>query len=329
MPRKSIHTLIICLLLMLGVSAQEIHFSQFNNNQLLINPALSGNFDGNLRLGVSYRSQGNAISVPYTTAAASGDVRLEPSKLRKSAIGLGLNLYNDKAGEGSLNTTSGYFTASFIRGFNRDNSFRAALGFSVGIINRSIDFSKLVFDNQWNGTIFDPNVASQEPYTESSLFAPDFNLGGMVCWDIRENLKINTGLAMHHINRPLLTFYESENRLERRLIFHALLRAQISQGFEIDPGLYISAQAGASEIVVGSDFLIIKDDLILMAGLWYRHERDIIPMVGLVYNGFKFGFSYDVNISKLHIASNYRGGLEVSLVKILSLDTNKMSCFDF
>lgn len=329
MPYKSILLSFFLSVFVLIVDAQEIHFSQFSNSQLLINPAFAGNFNGNLRLGASYRNQGSAISVPYTTYSAWGDMRIETERLSKSAIGFGLSVYNDNAGEGSLNTTSGYFTASFIKGFNRDNTIHAALGFSVGMINRSINFSRLVFDNQWDGTIFDPNVANGEPYVASSLFAPDFNFGGILSWDINEKLNANFGMALHHINQPQLTFYESENRLENRLVLHVLMNSRIGDQFEINPGVYFSTQRGVNEILIGSDFLVVHDDFKLFTGLWYRHERDIIPDVGIVYDGFILEFSYDINVSKLHIASNYRGGMEISIVKTFSINQKEKSCNGF
>ncbi len=329
MPQKQTYLIIVLMVFLGDITAQEIHFSQFANNELLINPAFAGHFYGNIRVGASYRGQGASISVPYTTYSGWGDVHIEPKNINRSSIGLGFCIYNDNAGEGSLQTTSGYFTASFTKGFNHDNSIRAALGFSIGIINRSINFSKLVFDNQWNGTIFDPNIASHEPYTASSIFAPDFNFGGIFCWDINEKFHANAGAAMHHINQPKLTFYDAENRVGFKLVFHGLLKAQINDLLQVNPGIFYSNQVGINEIIIGSNILFVKEDLKLITGLWYRVERDIIPHIGIIYHDFILEFSYDINVSKLHIASNYRGGLEISIIKTFSFKQNRMKCNEF
>jgi type IX secretion system PorP/SprF family membrane protein len=328
-PRSVISAGILLLLFIMQLHAQEVHFSQFYNNPLLINPALAGNFDGSLRLGAAYRNQGAAISVPYTTYSAWGDAHLEPERLQRSAIGTGVYLYNDNAGDGGLSTTAGTFAASFIRGFNRDNRFKAALGFSVGILNRKINFSKLVFDNQWNGTVFDPNVASGEPFSSSSIFAPDFNFGGVVFWKINEKIKTNIGLAMHHINRPKLTFYDDENRLEQKIVAHAQVFVQVDEIFEIRPAVFFATQRGTNELLAGADLFISRGSVALIAGLWYRLERDIIPGVGIIHNGLAIQFSFDVNVSRLHLASNYRGGMEITLVKTLSLNANRKPCHEF
>jgi type IX secretion system PorP/SprF family membrane protein len=311
------------------LSAQEIHFSQITNQQLLINPALTGHFNADFRFGSAYRSQGASLSVPYITYSAWGDYYHDFEKLRNSAIGVGVSAYNDNAGNGGLQTSAAYLSASFIRGFNHDNTFRASLGFSIGFLNRSIDVSKLVFDSQWNGTVFDPGIAIGEPFAGTSLFAPDFNFGGLISWDVNENLFTCFGASLHHINRPNLTFYEAENRLERRLTVHALVKNRVSDIFQVNAGAYYSAQQGVSEVLLGANLLIIRDDMIFLTGLWHRFERDIIPHVGVIVRDFLVEFSYDVNISKLHIASNYRGGFEITLIKTISYRQNRHRCHEF
>lgn len=48
-----------------------------------------------------------------------------------------------------------------------------------------------------------------------------------------------------------------------------------------------------------------------VAGLWYRNSDAVIAVVGIQNNNFKFGYSYDVTISKL--AGNTAGSHEISL----------------
>jgi len=48
-----------------------------------------------------------------------------------------------------------------------------------------------------------------------------------------------------------------------------------------------------------------------VAGIWYRNADAIIALVGIQNANFKFGYSYDVTISKL--SGNTAGSHEVSL----------------
>jgi hypothetical protein len=57
---------IILILLFLGcfnIKAQDIHFSQFHKNPLVINPANTGFYNGTHRAGISYKTQWSSISV--------------------------------------------------------------------------------------------------------------------------------------------------------------------------------------------------------------------------------------------------------------------------
>ncbi|HPE58618.1 MAG TPA: PorP/SprF family type IX secretion system membrane protein [Bacteroidales bacterium] len=311
------------------LNGQEIHFSQINHPEILINPACTGHFTGNFRIGTGFRSQSKSVSIPYETFTAWGDYLHEFKKPERSSLGLGVFLYDDNAGEGSLHTTSGYITVSVIKGFNQDNSFKAALGFSVGIINRTINISRLVFDSQWNGTFFDPSISSGEPFSGNSLFAPDFNFGGLACWEISKNLQTSIGTSLMHINRPKLTFYEVENRLEHRLIVHGTAKHRINEWLQVNPGFYYSSQQGVDIMMFGANMLIIKENMKFLTGLWYRFERDIIPHLGVMAKNFLIEFSYDVNVSKLHLASNYHGGFEISLITIFSKKPSRYGCSDF
>jgi type IX secretion system PorP/SprF family membrane protein len=315
----SIHIITLMLMLVnLATVAQDIHFSQILSNPLFLNPASTGLFDGDLRIGASYRSQGKSISVPYTTYSAWGDTHFEAGNSGTTAFGVGLSFFSDNAGEGSLNTSSGYANAALIKGFNADNSFRAALGISVGGINRSVDFSKLVFDNQWDGTVFDPDAFSNETYASNSVFAPDLSIGGVVCWDINKMYRTIFGLSMGHVNKPKLSFYGEGYRLEYRFMFHALMQVKLNEQIHLLPGAYFGIQQFANELMVGGNIYFIRDDMRFISGVWYRHERDIVPQIGFYLNDFTLQFSYDINISKLHIASNYRGGIEISLLKTIA-----------
>ena len=49
----------------------------------------------------------------------------------------------------------------------------------------------------------------------------------------------------------------------------------------------------------------------------------MIFMAGLGYRAWDFGFSYDINISSLSVASGYQGGYELALVYRDNIVTGK------
>src|SRR5579875_1912223 len=85
------------------VKGQDIHFSQFYENTILNNPALTGIFTDDYKAGVMYRSQWGSITTPFQTTL----VDLE-SKVRVNTandyLSFGLLGYFDKAGDISFQT---------------------------------------------------------------------------------------------------------------------------------------------------------------------------------------------------------------------------------
>lgn len=329
MELKPIHITLIYIFFHSFVCAQEIHFSQIRNNPVFINPANTGVFNGKARLGASYRSQGRSISVPYITFSGWGDFKMDLDSRNSTALGLGMLLYSDNAGEGSLRTTALYLNGALIKGFNRQNTIRASLGFSIGMINKAVDITKLVFDNQWNGTIFDPNTTNGESLDQNAVLAPVFGIGGLICWDVNEKINSQFGISLGHINKPNLTFYESEYRLQHKLTFHGQAGMRIGEFMLLNPAVYFALKQFSNELLLGANVEFIKDNKKFITGLWYRHERDIIPHIGFYVNEFLLEMSYDINISKLHIASNYRGGFEISIIKQLNLNKKFPGCNAF
>jgi hypothetical protein len=60
----------------LAVFAQDIHFTQFDMQPLIINPAFTGMFDGKVRAGAIYRNQWASVTVPYVTFGGYADLPL-------------------------------------------------------------------------------------------------------------------------------------------------------------------------------------------------------------------------------------------------------------
>jgi hypothetical protein len=85
-----------------------------------------------------------------------------------------------------------------------------------------------------------------------------------------------------------------------------------------NPNVYFSLQAKSYEVVggVNAHYNLSGDgEKILIAGLYYRHNDAVIPMVGLGFKDYTFTFTYDVTVSSLSNFNAARGGLEFSLVK--------------
>jgi hypothetical protein len=78
-------------------------------------------------------------------------------------------------------------------------------------------------------------------------------------------------------------------------------------------------QGGASETMVGAALQLnatpdLPKPTSLYFGSWIRFNDAIIPYLGLEFDDFRIGASYDYNSSALKTASQNRGGIEISLI---------------
>lgn len=316
--RKSLIVLIFMFLFGgLKVSAQRVHSSQFYSIPLLLNPALTGNSDYNLRGGVNYRNQWNSVTTPFVSQAVFVDGKLATQLLSSSWLGVGGMIFNDKAGDGGLKTTQVMFASSLNKSLNAGNTLFLHVGIGVELINKSVDFNKLTFGEQWKNGIYNPAVGSGEEFKSQSLFYTDFSAGSMITF-FKGKSKYFMGASVSHINQPRESFYGEDdviNNLKRRFAWHGGVESRLSSRLYVKPEIMFTTEKSANEWIAGANFMMLYGEkgTILHYGLWYRFTQDIIPAFGYEKNRMKLMISYDINISDLQVASSNRGGLEISL----------------
>src|ERR1017187_492003 len=119
--------------------AQDIHFSQYYASPLTLNPALTGNINGDFRAAFNYRNQWfniptlNTIA-PYQTYQASFDMPLLRNNLGNDGFGIGAMFYTDKAGDGALTTFTGMASIAYHKAVDRYGKGRLSLGLQAGVV---------------------------------------------------------------------------------------------------------------------------------------------------------------------------------------------------
>ena len=125
--------------------AQDLHFSQYYNAPMLLNPANTALLqNSDWRAGINYRNQGATIPVPYNTFSIFSDFGLMRNQWDNAWLGTGVAVWRDVAGNGNLALTKvqGNLAAHILTG--EKTSFSAGLGIVYN--QRSVDFSKLTYD---------------------------------------------------------------------------------------------------------------------------------------------------------------------------------------
>jgi type IX secretion system PorP/SprF family membrane protein len=321
--KKSKYIVLAACGLMLAASlpAQDLHFSQFFNSPLTTNPANTGFIpDADFRIGAHYRNQYSSImATPYKTISIYGDAQVFRDRLENGWLGLGGVILRDVAGSGSLTSTKAYASIAYHQMLG--NSSLLTAGFNVGWANKRIDQTKLKFPDQFDGKFFDSNIPTSVFLTNNNVSYFDMQVGMNYAYFPTENIYINAGYSIHHINQPTESFLDASadtTRVPMRHIAFVNAILKVNDNIIINPNAYFTTQAKASELVIGMNGaynLSGNGEKQLLGGLYYRLGDAIVPMIGFELNNVRFTFSYDVTTSSLHNFNGYRGASEFNVMK--------------
>lgn len=289
----------IAMLLTAGnTMGQDPHFSQFYANPLYLNPSMAGSVICP-RLILNFRNQWPSILGTYVTYSASYDQHIEAL-----SGGIGVMVNADRAGAGTLNTTQVSGIYSYRLEVSRGFSIKAAL--QATYFQRSLDWDKLTFPDQLDpkyGFVYNSNEPLPDELRRS--FA-DFSAGILGYSD-----RFFAGFAAHHLTRPDEGF-NSVTRMPMRYTGHmgAIIsiegsnaRKRTIEETTISPNILYMHQQDFQQLNYGIYF----NKYPFVGGLWFRQNFNnpdaMIFLVGLQQQSFKFGYSYDLTVSKLTNAS--------------------------
>ncbi len=309
----------------LQASGQSIHFTQYYNAPMLLNPANTALMpDNDFRVGMNYRNQWAVIPVPYTTFSAFGDIKLGGNKDNENHnnwLGVGFGFFNDKAGDGNLSLTQ--LQGDIAYHLQLSSTFMLSMGFAGSYVQRSVNYDNLTFDAQWDGMTFNTNLTNGEKVgvikTSYYKMAPGINFA----YYPNENLYIKLGGSLDNINRPTESFYKSsKNTLGYRPIGNLDVIYKAGPVLIINPSAYYTTQSGASEMVVGAQFRTILTNTRqinpvitqLILGIYDRLNDAAIGIAGVQVGGLQFVASYDLTMSALAPYNATYGALEFSLI---------------
>jgi type IX secretion system PorP/SprF family membrane protein len=323
--------LFTALLFSTGLKAQDPGFSQFFASPLTLNPALTGKFNGVVRVAGNYRNQWPSINNAFITSTISVDAPILRNKLPENDTwGLGIMGMNDKTAGGALNSNYFSLSTAYHKALDEDGYHQLGVGFQGTYANRTLDGTQLHFEDQLNlnGT-WNPISPSETNISGRyvSVHYFDMNLGVLYNASTDGNNNYYFGASAYHLNHPKQSFLGVDTvNVPTRITLHGGGYFPI-QGSPST--IYVSAlfnnQAGAREYVAGGAWAVNASNdetapVNFYAGLWGRFTNNttdaIIPYVGLDYSDFSLGVTYDVNVSSLKTASQSRGGIEISLIYI-------------
>ena len=312
------------MLFAVSLKGQDLHFSQFFNSPLSTNPANTGFIpEGDYRLGVNYRNQWSSVmTLPYKTMSAFGDFQVMKAGNQendKGWLGLGAIILRDVAGSGNLTSTKIYGSVAYHQPLGYTSLL--SLGFNTGWVNKQINTSNLKFPDQFDGKFFDNKLPTAAILSSTNISYLDMQVGMNYALFPTDNIYVNAGYSVHHVNRPRESFFNNlsdSNRIARRHIAFLNGVFKLNDQWLINPNAYFTMQAKSWQLNIGANAhynLSGDGEKILIAGIYYRSKDAIIPLIGLGYKDLTFTFTYDATISTLKNYNNTRGAFEFSLIK--------------
>ncbi len=315
----SITGLIFYVLTINCINAQDVHLSQYQFDRLQINPALTGMFNGDKQVSLVHKQQYFSVPVDYLTFSGSYDMNFRKCFSEKGFFSGGVLFNYDQAGESQLSlaslTVNGSYTLPLGKGFFVGG------GAYLGLGQRSFSQKDLEWDNQWNGTVFDPTLGSGEFFDRTSFTFLDMGAGVNGRVQGQDRTKLDVGVGAFHLNQPKYTFYENplvDAALPIRLSIYAMGILKLADIIDLYGNALYQDQGPYTETVLGGGAIIhISNkkarEVELQLGLATRLEDALIPMIAFGYDGWKGGFSYDMNTSPFEAATDGKGGPEFFL----------------
>ncbi len=314
----------LCILILvlvaagLKTAAQDHMYSQFFNSPIYLNPALTGQFEGDLRMNLIYRNQ--FTSVPGSFNYLSGSIDYNIPK-----FGGGVGLLVSRSSEGTAFLTTNNISGTYAYSVGSQDLV-LSFGLQAGITNNSINWGNLVFGDQIDphyGYIPGSTTAAELPQYNNKFY---FDAGTGINLVFGE---FDFGSAVMHLNQPNVSFTGTPSKLPMRFTFHGSYRLDMNPEDNNDqydksyiiPSIVYYRQSASQSFSVGFQYKRPN----ISAGLWYRGGGTgggpSAVVVSLIFDLFinkdggekmRLGFSHDVPVSSLNY-SNTSGTTEGSI----------------
>jgi hypothetical protein len=301
----------------------------------MMNPAMSGNFDGLLKLGLGSSWQRNGSS-KVTHQYAFVDKRIDlPEYSPNKFIGLSINAYQYGKDFVGGTTNNSPIQASFISftgayhfNLSSDEVHSMGIGAQGVLTNGNLDERKGAYDKEISGGGFAwSRLSSMGTAVRKGASYVDLNTGAY--YRYRGNgMKAEIGAAVYHFLNPSNTIRtDKPDGLHSRAVFHTKLDVDFDKTYTMtfryinwEEGLYWrSDKFDPSNIHTSWTGVELANTasnrkLLVSGGLYTRSFRTIMPLVNININrGVNISTSYEMPLSPGQYGSYTAKRFEITL----------------
>ena len=334
------------------VHAQDVHFSQFDNANLIINPALTASGVESGRISMQAKQQWTrGLINPFRTIFASYEAKINPcDNSNKHKWSYGFSIMNDDAGASNLTLTQ--VTGSLSYTYQMAEEIGFTLGALGGFNNRSFESGLLSAGNQYDPIlqIYDSSIPLEGiPDMFSTNFETvglGFNFYGKQSKVVNDEgvttrqgrSTLNFGGAIYNLTRPNVAFTTQDytSKLGFRYTLYMVPTIELTRSVDLRFKAFAEFQNTYFESLFDGGLVFHMKDaknnpisfgLSTGVRLWSLDNGidpstnpnqivdAIIPAITASVKGVDVGFAFDINISKFSEANNRRGGPELFIRK--------------
>ncbi len=335
---RHIFIFIICIAAA-SVNAQDPQFSQNQNTNSYLNPALSGVYEGSMRFGLNYRDQWTSIlgAEKFVTGNVNGDMKF--GIFDGDYFSVNVNAMFDQSGRSHYNQALLHIGGSYIKKLseNYNGSQFLSVGFRAGMGQNSLEWGRLWFDRQFDrgGQFVNTEADNGEPGIIGSKGRTDFypDMGVGIFWYMTQgdNSSVYAGFAANHLNKPNISLIQSSSgglSLYTKWSGQVGAELPLNNTLSVLPSFMIWVQGPSVQGALGSAIKYSgysDEELSMRLGLTARlanavstpatveTELSLIIDVGFDFSKYTIGLSYDISGSSLAVASRNRGAFELAL----------------
>lgn len=313
------------------LQAQDVSFSQFYASSSYLNPALTAMRSG-VTAHMSYRNQwfGLPANKGFETSYASVETEIP------FLFGLGLSFQSDKAGVFDFKTNAARL--SFSKSLALSKNTELHVGGSTGWIQRSVDWTKLVFSDQLDPIYGITRTTNYNNFDISPVNSTDLALGLALRWNWAIPTKYSTYDSRHLLGFALNHPWYQDESLQRLDSVDVPTRFTVHYGTEINTNLYFNnhrnkvtwspnikfEKQGKLEVLTAGVFVLAEPVYI---GAFYQNQTTNLfsfnNTTTLIFNAgivvplrretvMNLGLSYDMHLSGFSISSNRSGTIELT-----------------
>ena len=316
--------------------AQLPFFTQYQQNQLNVNPAFAGYFDEEIKWSGIYRSQ--AYSQVVTSKFYNTSLQMRPYFTfvpENDEIGFGINAYSNKTLDVfSHQSVSG--TLSYSKGLNFDGTQSITVGFQGRYNTKRIDYTGLLFPNQFDVIGYTNALPNNEPIQIINVNYFDVNTGVMYQM-VNEFESFVAGISVYNVNQASSFKTNLANRYPQTFNYHVGYSRFTSDYTQLFLGALHSTmgkQNTTSLVAAYQYFPDLDKSVGLDAGAIYTINHSISPYMTIHTGPFRTSFTYNIpinpNISYLRNANSFELGFQYLFTQSeqdTRLARKHMSCF--